>query len=68
MTWCVEWNISPQSSMDDIHIDTIEKVAEKNRRMLEQGKVPTYFVIGYAPSAGEARQLANEYLAQHPRS
>jgi len=53
--------------MDDIHIDTLEKIAEKNRRMLEQGKTPTYFVIGHAPSISEARQFANEYLAQHPR-
>ena len=68
MTWCVEWNINPQSGMDDLHIDTIEKVAEKNRRMLEQGKVPSYFVIGHASSISEARQFANEYLAQHPRS
>ncbi len=67
MTWCIELNVSPQSGMDDIHIDTLEKIAEKNRRMLEQGKTPTYFVIGHAPSISEARQFANEYLAQHPR-
>jgi hypothetical protein len=67
MTWCVEWNISPQSDMDDFHIDTVEMIAAKNRRMLEKGKVPTYVVIGHAPSLSEARQFANEYLAQNPR-
>lgn len=67
MTWCIEWNISPQSDMDDIHIDTVERVAERNRRMLNQGKVPTYFVIGCAPTIGEARQFATEYKAQNSR-
>jgi len=68
MTWCIELNVSPQSGMDGINIDTIEKIAKKNRRMLEQWKTPTFFVIGHAPSISKARQLANEYLAQHPRS
>jgi hypothetical protein len=66
MTWCIEWNIAPQSDVDSIHIDTVEKVAERNRRMLEQGKVPTYFVIGVAATPGEARQMADDYKAQNP--
>jgi len=67
MIWCIEWNISPQSGMDDFHINTVEQVAETNRRMLEQGKVPTYFVIGTTATVSEARQFASEYKAQHPR-
>jgi len=67
MVWCVEWNISPQSGMDDIHIDTVENIAKKNRKMLECGQVPTYFVIGFAPTVGEARQFADEYKSQNPR-
>jgi len=67
MVWCVEWNISPQSSIDDIHIDTVENIAKKNRQMLERGQVPTYFVIGTAPTIGEARQFADEYKARNPR-
>jgi len=53
--------------MDDFHINTVEQVAETNRRMLEQGKVPTYFVIGTTATVSEARQFASEYKAQHPR-
>lgn len=68
MTWCIEWNISPQSGIDDINIDPVEKVAERNRRILKQGKVPTYFVIGYASTPGEARQFADEYKAKNPRA
>ena len=68
MIWCIEWNISPQSDTDDFNVDTVERVAEKNRRMLEHGKVPSYFVIGYAPTIGEARQFAIEYKTQHPRA
>lgn len=68
MNWCVEWNISPQSGMDNFHIDSVDNIAKKNRQMLEQGKVPTYFVIGHAPTIGEARQIANEYLTMHPRN
>lgn len=67
MTWCIEWNIAPQSELDSIHIDPVEKVAERNRRMLEQGKVPTYFVIGTALTVAEACQFAAEYKAQNPR-
>jgi len=67
MIWCIEWNISPKSEMDEIHIDPVEKVAERNRRILEQGKVPTWFVIGYASTPGEARQFANEYKEKNPR-
>lgn len=66
MTWCIEWNTEPQSDVDSINIDTVEKVAERNRRMLEQGKVPTYFVIGVAATPGEARQIATDYKAQNP--
>ncbi len=67
MTWCIEWNTQPQSKIDSIHFETVEKVAERNRRMLEQGNVPSYFVVGVAATPAEARQFADAYKAQNPR-
>lgn len=63
MIFCVEWNVSPLSEFDQFHIDTLEKIGEKNRDMLAKGKLPTYFVIGHAPTIPQARELAAEYKA-----
>ncbi|GAC1405696.1 MAG: hypothetical protein NVSMB6_00680 [Burkholderiaceae bacterium] len=63
MIFCVEWNVNPLSEFDQFHIDTLEKIGEKNRNMLAKGMLPTYFVIGHAPTFPQARELAAEYKA-----
>jgi len=61
MTYVVELNTASKSEFDLFHIDSLENVAKKNRRMLANGKAPTYVVIGVAQTIGEARHFANDY-------
>jgi hypothetical protein len=65
MIFCIEWDVGSRSDCEQLQIDTLDNVAEKNRCSLENGKLPTNFIIGYALTIDKAREFAAQYRALH---
>jgi hypothetical protein len=46
----IEENSNPTNSFNEFNMDTAERVADRNRRLKSEGKVPHWIVIGVAES------------------
>jgi hypothetical protein len=55
--------------MNDFNTDTPERIAERNRKLLSEGRVPRCAVIGVAASPAKASAFQDAYrLARLPRA
>jgi hypothetical protein len=59
----VELNLSPTSDFDKYNTDTLERICQRNLKMLSAGKQPTFVLIGVAESATAARHFVDSYKA-----
>lgn len=59
----IEENSNPTNEFNAFNVDTAERVADRNRKMLSEGTVPNWIVIGVADSPTHARAWVEAYLA-----
>lgn len=57
----VEENSNPTNSFNEFNVDTADRVADRNRKLLSEGKVPNWIVIGVADSPADAREFVDAY-------
>lgn len=59
----IEENSNPTNTFNEFNVDTAERVADRNRRLLGQGVAVNWIVIGVAESPGAARIWLQSYRA-----
>jgi len=57
----IEENSNPTNSFNEFNVDTADRVADRNRKLLSEGKVPNWIVIGVADSPADARAFLDVY-------
>lgn len=59
----IEENSNPTNEFNEFNVDTAERVADRNRKLLSAGTAPDWIVIGVAESPAEARAWLEAYRA-----
>ena len=57
----IEENANTTNSFNEFNVDTADRVADRNRKLLSEGKVPSWIVIGVADSPADARAFLDAY-------
>lgn len=63
MQLLIEVNLNATNGMNEFNDATADQIAARNRKLLSEGKVPSWIVIGVAASPAEARTVRDAYRA-----
>lgn len=61
MQLLIEENLEPTNGMNEFNTDTADRIAERNRKLLSEGKIPRWVVIGVAASPAKASAFRDAY-------